>query len=139
MKRISILIIFSFLFTSLITNNCAPSCTNKQTHEMENEDSVKKYDFSSVAPSQVKVQATVLEIGKIESITLLTILIDKIIEYGQGTPPLAKGSNINVSLKVPTEIDKIKKNHTILALMRKLPIKPGNENNAKWEIISFKQ
>lgn len=138
MKRIMYLSIIPLMVTSLIFINCTSSCNKTKIIKIDNEEGVKKNDISTLAPGQVVLQATVIDINRSDSKTYISILVNKVIEYGSTTTPIANGSNLTVPVREQTKTEHIQNTDTIIVVMQNRPTEPGNEGNANWEILRFK-
>ena len=133
MKKILLLSIVFLIIIPVLINCTSPS---KKPEIIESRDKLGN-DISTIAPGQVVLQATVIDINKSESKTFLSILVKKVLEYGSATPPVANGSNLIVFVNDVNLNAQVYNNEFITIVMRHIPLGPGEENNTNWQILRF--
>jgi len=139
MKGIMCLSIIPLMITSLIFINCTSSCNKTEIIKIDKEEGVKMNDISTLAPGQVVLEATVIDINRSDSKTYISILVNKVIEYGSTTAPIANGSSLTVLVREQTKTEHIQNTDTIIVVMQNRPSGPGDESYASWEILRFKK
>ncbi len=118
--------------------NCTSSSNKTEIIEIKEQEAVKNNIRFAIAPGQVVLQATVIETNKVESKLILSILVNKVLEYGSATPPIANGSNLIVFANESMLNAQVHNNELINVLMRHIEPGPGEENNTNWQILRFK-
>lgn len=137
MTKFIILFIIPLIILPVLIN-CTASSNKTEIIEIKKQEDYKNINFSAIAPGQVALQATVLEITKLESKTFLTILVEKVLEYGPASPPVANGSNLIVFADESMLRTQVHNNELINVVMRYIEPGPGEENNTNWQILRFK-
>lgn len=131
-KVIIPLIIIPFLI------NCTSSSNKHEIIKINEQEAIKNINISTIAPGQVALQATVLDINKFESRTIINILVEKVLEYGSTTPPVANGSNLKVFVNDSELTAQIHDNELITVVIRHIRLGPGEEHEVNWQILRFK-
>ncbi len=121
-----------------VLTNCTSSADKVEIIEISNQKSTKNINISKMAPGQVALQATVIEINKLASKTVLSILVKKVLEYGSATPPIANGSKLIVFADDGIFNIQVHNNELITLVMRHILLGPGEEHDMNWQILRFK-
>ena len=137
MSKFFIMVVIPLIIIPLFVS-CTSSSNKPDLIKIRDQESVKNNDIFALAPGQVALQATVIDINKLESKIVFSILIKKVLEYGAATPPIANGSNLVVYVKDGALNKQVHNNDLITVVMRNKPIGPGSKNNTSWEILRFK-
>jgi hypothetical protein len=137
MAKFLIIAIIPLIIIPVLTN-CTSSSNKTEIIEIRDQEGVKHNDISALAPGQVALQAVVVEINKLESKTVLSILVKKVIEYGSATSPIANGSNLTVSVNNDVLTGQVHNNKLITVVMRHIPPGPDVEYSTNWQILRFK-
>lgn len=132
-----IILIIPITIISVLTN-CTSPADKVEIIEISNQKSTKNINISKMAPGQVALQATVIKINKLKSKTVLSILVENVLEYGAATPPIANSSNLIVFVSEDMLAAKVNNNDSITVIMRHILPGPGEENNINWQILRFK-
>ncbi len=133
-----ILIIAIIPLITISVFNCTSSSNKTEIIKIKEQEDYKNINFSTIAPGQVVLQATVIETNKLESRMILSILVKKVLEYGSATPPIANGSNLIVFADESMLSAQVHNNELINVVMRHIQPGPGEENNTNWQILRFK-
>ncbi len=112
--------------------NCTSSSNKTEIIEVKAHEGVKNNNRPAIAPGQVILQATVIETNKLESKIILSILVNKVLEYGLATPPIANGSNLIVFADESMLNTEVHNNELINVVIRYIQPGPGEENNTNW-------